>query len=317
MSDPLAGRYVDAFVGLALGFAAAAGSLAVWASRRGRRPGNPAAVAGLALAVAGVVAVTLRVRAEIGLAVALGILAGGGAALEWARTAASRPFAVLGTAAGLALGTAGVLLMHPGPVPRPVLVAATLAAGALLADFDRRWRDRGLTPALLAVTTAGIYLAVPDVEAALPVLGVALPLALLGAPAAVGQAGGSGGPMRPSLLAAAGAYAAAGLLVWITVTGSAGRPGAFIGGLACLGVLVVEPPARRLSRRGRDQPAPPPGRRVALAVLISQIVLAAVAARVVARPVSVVGALALAAFELVLALAVTVAALSYGERTAA
>jgi hypothetical protein len=317
MPDPLAGRSADALAGLALGLTAAAGSLALWASRRGRGTANPASAAGLALAVAGAVAVTLRAQAAIGLAVGLAALAGGGAAVEWARTAPSKPSAVLGTAAGLALGTAGVVLMDAGPVPGPVLVVATLAAGALLADFDRRWRDHGLTPALLAVTAAGIYLAVPDVEAALPVLGAALPLALLGAPAALGRVGGGTGPIRPSVLVTAGAYAAAGLLVWTAATGSAGRAGAFVGGLACLGVLVVEPVARRLGRRRRDRIGPPPGRRVAVALLAGQIVLAMVAARVVARPASIAGALTLAAPELLLALAITEAALSYGERTAA
>ena len=80
--------------------------------------------------------------------------------------------------AGLALAAAAGRRLRPSPQPRPtparrgrLLAVATAAVAAALAAFDRRWRRPGLAPALLAVTAAGIWATVPDVEAALVLLG--------------------------------------------------------------------------------------------------------------------------------------------------
>lgn len=43
-----------------------------------------------------------------------------------------------------------------------------------------------------------------------------------------------------------GTYPAVALLAWATVTGGVGRPASIIGGLACLGVLLLMPVARGL-----------------------------------------------------------------------
>jgi hypothetical protein len=83
-----------------------------------------------------------------------------------------------------------------------------------------------------------------------------------------------------------------------------------VGGLACLGLVVVEPVARRLdpARRGPLDPlARRPGTRLALACLAAQVALVGVASRVVGRPEQAATALLLAAAELGLALAAAVA----------
>ena len=207
--------------------------------------------------------------------------------------------------AGLALAAAAVagfaLTGPPGDLALawPALLLVTVAVAAALASFDRRWRELGLLPALLAVTAAGIWATVPDVEAALVLLGAAVPLALLGRP----------GPLAGRLPGAAafgvaGSVAVAAVLVWTVASGGAARPGSVVGGLACLGLLAVEPVVRLLDPRRRS-PLDPLERRpgLAWAALAVQLVLAAVAARVAGRPERAATALALAALELGLALA--------------
>jgi hypothetical protein len=212
---------------------------------------------------------------------------------------------VLGVALAAA-GVAGIALTTDRPaslaLPAPALAVAAGAVGLALADFDRRWRRRGLVPPLLVVAAAGIWAALPDVEAALVVLGVTVPMTLLGWPSPLTRSG------QPPSLGIAGALGVAGLLVWTVAVGAAGRPGATVGGLACLGVLVAEPVARRLDPRrrspldllaGRDGPA--------WAALAAQVPLAGLASRVVARPERVTTALLLAALELGLAVSAGVA----------
>ena len=240
---------------------------------------------------------------------AAGLLGGLVAALAcmglWWR-ARRRPPAV----AGLALAAAAVIGFAVAAPPRPALgwpalVAATAAVAAALAAFDRRWRSLGLAPALLAVTAAGIWATVPDVEAALVLLGAALPMALLGWPLFLARRA----PARPPpAFGAAGSLAVAGVLVWAVASGGTGRPGSLVGGLACLGLLAVEPAARGLDPRRRS-PLDPLERRpgLAWAALAAQLALVAGAARVVGRPERATTALGLAVVELGLAVAVGVA----------
>ena len=207
--------------------------------------------------------------------------------------------------AGLALAAAAVagfaLTGPPGDLALawPALLLVTVAVAAALASFYRRWRELGLLPALLAVAAAGIWATVPDVEAALVLLGAAVPLALLGRP----------GPLAGRLPGAAafgvaGSVAVAAVLVWTVASGGAARPGSVVGGLACLGLLAVEPVVRLLDPRRRSPLDPLEGRPgLAWAALTVQLVLVAVAARVVGRPEAAATALALAALELGLALA--------------
>jgi hypothetical protein len=157
----------------------------------------------------------------------------------------------------------------------------------------------------LAVTAAGIWATVPDVEAALVLLGAALPMALLGWPLFLARRA----PTRPPpAFGVAGSLAVAGVLVWAVASGGTGRPGSLVGGLACLGLLAVEPVARGLDPRRRsplDALERRPG--LAWAALAAQLALVAVAARVVGRPERATTALGLAVVELGLAVAAGVA----------
>lgn len=118
-------------------------------------------------------------------------------------------------------------------ISRLVLALSTIAFGVAMRDFDAMRGPKGAPWLLFAVTAGGVYLAVPDTELARVMLGVALPFVLLSIPR----------PMSP--LGPAGSAALAGVFTWVVVVGGRGRPGSVVGGLACIGLLVVEPLGRR------------------------------------------------------------------------
>jgi len=126
---------------------------------------------------------------------------------------------------------------------RALTFVTTAAGAALVADFDRENARAGLAPVLLVVTALGMYTTVPDTEQAAVLVGATLPLALLGWPKPLASLG------------APGAAATVGLFVWTASVGGRGRPGAIVGAMACLGVMLLEPLVRRAFRR-RPAPAP-------------------------------------------------------------
>jgi hypothetical protein len=189
---------------------------------------------------------------------AAGLLLAGGVAWGLREAVAVPPGLVEGLAAlagaGIVAGIlpkseiAGALLAIPGAWIlayrtdlvdvewiRLLVAAGAVIGGMLVADFDRRWRETGFSPVLVAVAAAGVYYSVPDTEQAAVLLGAALPLALLG------------GPLVLARLGSAGAYAATGLVAWTAAAGGLGRPTSIVGGIACLGLLIVEPLARALA----------------------------------------------------------------------
>lgn len=113
------------------------------------------------------------------------------------------------------------------------IFGAIVAAAPLTADFEERRPE--WTPAVYALFVGGVFLAVPDTEAALVLLGVSAPVGLL--------------PIAGVTFGSVGVYPAVGIGMWVIAQGAVGRPGAVLGAAACLGVLVVEPIALRLSSR--------------------------------------------------------------------
>jgi hypothetical protein len=241
---------------------------------------------------------------------AVGLLLGLAAAVACLGAAAlrrERPVPVAGLA--LAAATAAGLAVTGAPadpaVGWPALAAITVVVAVALAAFDRRWGRLGLPPALLAVAAAGIWACVPDVEGPLVLGGAVLPMALLGRPGPV-----AGRWPGAAAFGSAGSAAVAAVLVWVVATGGAGRPGSVVGGLACLGLLLVEPAARLLdpSRPRRSPLDPVEGRPgLAWAALAAQLGLTGYASRVAGRPEGAADALGLAALGLGLALAAGVA----------
>jgi hypothetical protein len=147
-----------------------------------------------------------------------------------------------GPAVALVAAVPGAVILGGAAGPNNALwwipaftVGATLIGGTLLVDYDTANTGSGLAPILLAMTALGAWTTVPDTEQILVVAGVFLPIALLGLPVT-------------RITEGAGAYGVVGLLVWVATVGGRGRPGAVIGAVACLGILLAEPIARRIWR---------------------------------------------------------------------
>ena len=212
------------------------------------------------------------------------------------RSSSSPPACSVGLAAALACLWLWWRRPERPPAVAGLALAAAAAAGYAVAApppprraGGRRWPWRpppwpppwppstaaGGAPAgagLLAVTAAGIWATVPDVEAALVLLGRALAMALLGWPCP--WPAGPAGRRRPSGWPGRWPWRGARL-------GGRQRrnrpPRSVVGGLACLGLLAVEPVARGLDPRRRsplDRVERRPG--LAWAALAAQLALVAV-----------------------------------------
>jgi hypothetical protein len=219
-----------------------------WADRR------PVSLAGVAFAGSALVALD-RARpfgrlasVPAGLVFAVGSLAAAGAIsrLLFRRGAPRFALAVTMSVPGAWLIAAHAGLSGPSWMRATVLVAAAVG-GPLVADFDRRHAVLGAGPVLLLLTVGGVYAAVPDTEAALVLLGVAVPVALLGFPVPVAALGN------------AGSHAVVGVVLWAVALGATGRPAAVVGALGAFGLLFAQPlsrvlpgpPLAALARQGR------------------------------------------------------------------
>ena len=116
---------------------------------------------------------------------------------------------------------------------RLVVIMLLAAAAVALPDLAQRWDGTGAIGLLLAAGAVGVYACVPETDH----LEYLVPAYLvLGLSEAVVRR-----PFGPGV-----ALAACGLLCWAVLFGGTTRDGAIVGGLACLGLLLLEPVARRL-----------------------------------------------------------------------
>jgi hypothetical protein len=175
----------------------------------------------------------------------------------------------------------------------PAIVTATLVGGLLVASFDRVLGPRGVAPVLLAVTVLGIYLTTPDTEHSAVLLGAAVPVALLSL------------PWPLATLGVGGSFAAVALVAWDVAVDGMGRDGAVVGGLACLGMLVVEPVVR-WAAQGRGIPPAPVPLRYAATVVALHVGVVAVCSRVGGLRSSAIEAFVVCALAYVVAAAVLV-----------
>jgi hypothetical protein len=285
MIDPLTDLLaLDGFrTGALFGFAASLGVALVVVVGRRERPW-----AGLAFAAAAVLALADEFTVEADVVIGLGLLAAGGYL-----TARRGPVVQLVAAVPGAVVFARAADLDTPGWASPTIVGVTLVGGVLVAAFDRSFGAQGLPPVLLAVTTLGIYLTTPDTEHSAILLGAALPVALLGWP-------------RPlASLGAGGASAAVALVAWTVVLDGAGRDGAVVGGVACLGMLVVEPVVRWASRRPATAGSTRPMRH-ALVVAPLHVALVAACSRVAGLRSSAAEALVICALAYLVAAGVLV-----------
>lgn len=241
MADP------ELTAGLAAGTLATAALLGIVLVARDRRIAGPLPLGGAAIVVAALWAIAQERPLPADLVVGtLGV--GTTCALSgrrwstWAVLALTAPFAYV-----LAREISTTTWIQVA-----VLLGATVGATAV-ARTEEVWRDEAVTPALLAITAAGVFAAVPDTEEAAALLGAAFPVLVLG------------WPLRLVTLGRAGAGGATALLVWVIAVGGRGRPPSIVGALACLGLLVGLSGGRWLRRAGKRF-AGSTGGRVALLV---------------------------------------------------
>jgi hypothetical protein len=214
---------------------------------------------GLALVVAALVGLTVSRGPQPGLTVGLVALGIGG----WlvGRSEGADPTQT-GPAGGWLLVVGGAYLAATrGDVPSGMWFTL-LAMSTIIASgwVMRLWAkvDAPFLGALFLITAFGIWATVPDTDSARVLLGAAVPLAL-GTTQMVG-----------GRLTSAGAFALAGLVVWIGATGGEARPASIIGAWASFGLIVILPIAMGWLRNYR----------VAF-VLIGQGLLVFVTARVI------------------------------------
>jgi len=101
--------------------------------------------------------------------------------------------------------------------------------GYLTGDFEKRYAGMGLGVIFFALASLGVFVAVPDTEWSRTLIAVALPVTFLAWPKAV------------ATLGVEGSYASIAVFVVVTAQGGGARPASIVGGLACLGLLLMEP----------------------------------------------------------------------------
>jgi hypothetical protein len=160
---------------------------------------------------------------------------------------------------GVAVGNRSTDWLGPFVVGSVVLLGASCTTARRPRDLD------AVSTALFAIAAAGIYVCVPETSNASPLVGAALPALIWSWPLLQGRLG-------------PGVGACVGCAVWTAADGGASRPGAVVGGVACIGVLWLAPLAAEMApalvRRGWSTD------RVRWSLLLLQLLLVATCARV-------------------------------------
>jgi hypothetical protein len=153
----------------------------------------------------------------------------------------------------MAGATVGASLPAAWPLWTRLTVLAVVVVGALVAPVHDARAPR-VVPALVLISALGVYACAPDTEAPKVLLGAMVAAAVIG--------------FEPRLRAAVGLPAVIGLFAWVAAFGGVGRPGAVVGGVACLGVLLLPVPRRR------------PGTGGVVLLFVTQVALVTYEARV-------------------------------------
>lgn len=201
------------------------------------RGGSPAPVGGLVFAVAALLAFDLSHDVPAELVVGVAACALGGLLSDLLPVSPIIGACALVPGALVVAGSLPIELPGDDRIREVAVVVTISGGGALVASFDRRWSRFATAPVLFVVTIGGVYATVPDTELALASLGSAAVVAVLGWPLRLVRIGG------------AGAGAAVAALAWATAVDGAGRDGSVVGGLACLGLLAIDPGIRLLGER--------------------------------------------------------------------
>ena len=271
-------------------------ALLLWRRRNGV---EPVAVYGLLLLVGAAAAYWVTARLLPWVTVSVCVLAVGGFVADRSK---------LGLVGRLAAAGPGALLLAATPALQPLvpnwclvlLGSATVVGAALASEMDRHHARLALAPVCLAVSVVAVYETVPDTDLVLVLLPLALVLALLAWPVPMTRFGSGG------------TYGVVGLLLVVVVVGGRGRLSAVVGGAACLGLLALEPVARRIA--GASVLDRLPQRRFTpVLVGLVQLAIVFVATRVAGTRLTVAGAVVVCLLASGSALAVLVVASRLGR----
>lgn len=250
---------------------AAVGATLIGAAVAGRlrSGGYLAPIVGLPLAVAALVAIGPSRPPAAGVLIGLIGVTAAATAVPWSPVGRRMPVVSPLLLAAPFAWLLAIDASQVGWVRAVVMVGATVGPVAAT-HTDVEWGPTGITPALYAVSAAGVFAAVPNTKAAAALLGVSVPAAA------------AGWPLGRARLGRAGAAGAAALLVWVAGVGSLGREPAILGAVACLGLLVTLPAGRWLAasctpRRRPSRLQPNAG---ALSALAAHTAVVAMASRV-------------------------------------
>ena len=249
---------------------------------------RPVPLAGAVLVAAAMVAVTLAEGPErFGLRHVVGVTAAGLGVVVAARLRLPRSAAALLVLPGAATTVDAMGITDRGGAIGPAVVAAAVLA-VLVAESDLALADSAAGPPLLAVSIFGMYATIPETAQILPTLVVAVPVALVG------------GPARQARLGTAGAAAAVVLLVAIVAEGGQPRAASIVGGVACLGVLALDPLVRAFAPGAGPAPDDWWSPRLWLLVAV-HVVVVAIASRVAGLRDDASGAIVIVAVTAALA----------------
>jgi len=285
----MSGLFQREFFGVGVAFGIGCVAIAVIAQRAGRREesDDPVRIGAVIIVVVTVLALAAEDLVPARLPLALGALLAAGVLAQLTRLPTL-------TGAVLALPGAWMIATETSVVDvawiRIAVVVVAVLGGACLASFEGNRRARSIGLLLLPLTAAGMYFTVPDTERAAVFFGVAAPFLCVGWLLRSG----------PSL-GAAGSWALAALVAWITATGGSGRESSIVGGIACLGLFAVEPLSRLVarSRMGVLDVAPKDWRRVwaPAPAFTAHLALVYIASRVAGLRHEVASAVAIVAVE--------------------
>jgi hypothetical protein len=182
---------------------------------------------GLTLTAASFLGVSLAVGSRLSLLASLIALAVGGWMARPPSGSARAPFGWI-----LILVGAVSLVLRGGFADVGWLAVlapfVTILIGAALAAWANRL-PQDVLGIMVAISAFGIWVTVPETETARALLGASIPLAVATLP-----------PIR-ARLGYSGAFALAGLVVWVVATGGEARSASVVGGWACIGAIALLP----------------------------------------------------------------------------
>jgi hypothetical protein len=165
----------------------------------------------------------------------------------------------------------GAALPQGWPFWIRLVVVVSAVGGGVLVDGAQRALPR-LAPPLLAISAVGLYFCVPETDSLKALIGASVACAFV--------------VFVPSLEPTVGATAFTGLFVWLAGLGGVARAGSVVGGIACLGIVLLVPLLRRCAN--------------VVVLFVAQGALVAFVARVAGFEHSAWSALALCAAALVI-----------------